>query len=170
MLHRIYPLASPARVKGRYMHPGSTAILNLVPVHGCTRPYRCTRVGNSTVDLSIDLPRSYIRVRLHAQDLNLDLQRCTHPAVCVHTHTGRSTDLPDMYKAVCVHTHLLFFVFSNKKKSTPSPRLNCVIIEFSSNLFSVKGVLEYFVFEKRRKKKIQQQIYYFKTLLSNLLQ
>ena len=104
------------------------------------RPYRCTRVGNSTVDLSIDLPQSYIRVRLHAQDLNLDLQRCTHPAVCVHTHTGRSTDLPDVYTAVCVHTHLLFFVFS-QKKSTPSPRLNCVIIEFSSNLFSVKGVL-----------------------------
>ena len=50
------------------------------------------------------------------------LHSCTHRVrrmcahSCVHTHTGRSTDLPDMYKAVCVHTHLLFFVFSNKKK------------------------------------------------------
>ena len=85
------------------MHPGSTAILNLVPVHGYGRTDVLEWGTVPTVDLSIDLPQSYIRVRLHAQDLNLDLQRCTHPAVCVHTHTGRSTDLPDVYTAVCVH-------------------------------------------------------------------
>ena len=44
------------------------------------------------------------------------------------------------HTTVCVYTHTsLFFVF---QKSTPLPRLNCVIIVFSSNLFSVKGMVK----------------------------
>ena len=114
-------------------------------VHTAVQMLECTRVG-STVDL--DLPQTVRGTAVYTSGYSC-ITCCrskfrstavyTPGCVCVHTHTGRSTDLPDVYTAVCVHTHLLFFVFS--KKSTPAPRLNCVIVEFSSNLFSVKGVL-----------------------------
>ena len=83
------PLAS-ARIKSRYRyaHPGSTT-----PVMGTkfiTKFSTGTRVG-STVDLYSrrDLPQSEVYTAVHpgtAVDLNLDLQRCTHLAMCVHTH------------------------------------------------------------------------------------